>query len=468
MECDGKMSGFLRPSGPAALSPNDTIPVDVETDGWHEQEVFCSAGTAPGSERDLVFTVRTGSKFLLLNSVRLETWQKILKENGEEAISGAAGSRRPSKVIYINDIGHSQYSQVSCYVNSCLCTDTDNSYGYRSYILATLQNTKNAKETYMLDRGYFYDDFTTPAGTDDAAELGTAEARASLKARQNWIKKVYNDQTNEALTTQTSSSKIVKLNIQPNESIFHVDEVIPPGCELTIHFRRAPDAFSLISGEDENEKFKIYMSRAALKIALVDYAPSAKVKYYNKLESDGVYFKFPYHYFVRTLPITANTTALEFNDCFVNKRPKRLIAFLVNNKTLRGNVKTDPFRLHHHGLKTIEIKCDETLLTPFEPDWIRDWSAMYRALHTVLERDSGDLSTGITSQIFRDGYVMSLFDTSSNRQVGPWPQKTNGVVRARISFNPPSPDPLSLILIAEFSAYCYMDGNRCMTYYSNV
>lgn len=468
MECDGKLSSFLYPSGPAALSPNKPMPVDVETETWHEQDVFCSAGVAPGAERSLVFTVRTANKFLLLNSVRLETHQRILKENGDEAISGGAGSKRPSKVIYINDIGHAQYSQVSTYINSTLVTDTDNSYNLRAYVMGTLQNTKNAKETYMVDRGYFFDDFVTAAGTDDAAELGEDTARECLKLRQNWVKKVYHDQTNAALTVGTSSSKIVKLTIQPNEPIFQMDDVIPPHCELTIVFQRAPDSFSLISGEDDNENFKIDMTRAVLKVGLFDYTESAKSRYYSKLQNEGIVFKFPYHYFTRTLPISPNTTALEFPDIFISRRPKRLIGILVNNKTLRGDYKTDPFRFHRHGLKNFEIQVDDRKLHCYEPDWRRDWSEMYSAMHTVIERDSDDLSTGITSQMFHDGYVMCLWDTTNNRTVGPWPSRAAGVVWARIAFDPPPSEAVSLILIGEFSSYCKMDANLCVTYHSNA
>lgn len=466
MQCDGRLSRFLKPTGPKALRPNHTIPIDVESEDYYEIDAYCSAGVSPGDERDLIFNIKTGSKYLLLNGVRLYLELRILKQDGSEAISGSAGSKRPSNVVFINNLAHSLFDQVTTYINSCQVTTTDSTYHYRAYALNTLQNSVNAKATYMKQEGYFYDDYLAADGSN--ANIGESSARQSLKNRLDWVKKEYNDVTNEPLTTSTSSSKTVKVSMTPQEAIYSMDEVLPPDTDLIVNFRRAADSFCLISAEAESEKFKIDIQRASLRIPFADYTEQAKAAYRNILQTQGIELACPYDYSARQLIIPANSPTFEYFDIFQNRRPKRIICFLVPTKTVRGDVATDPLRMQPHKLKKLELQIDERKLPAMTVDWLRDWNLPYNKLHTVMERDSLDLSLGISEQAYKAGYCFYLFDTSINRQGGAWASRASGVVSVHLAFDTALSESMSLFLIAEFSSVVRMEANKCVTYNSNA
>lgn len=468
MQCDGRLSRFLNPSGPAHLRPNRSIAIDTETDDTFEIDTYCSAGVSPGSERDLIFNIRYANKFLLLNGVKLHLELRIMKEDGKEAISGAGDSKHPSKVVFVNNLAHSLFDQCTTYVNSTQVTNTDSSYHYRSWALATLQNSKDAKLTYLKEEGFFLDDYNNPSGDPDSAQIGESTARQSLKDRQDWIKKEYDDLTNEALTTQISSSKTVRVSMTPNEAIFSLDEVLPPDSDLVVHFRRAPDSYCLISAEPESEKFKIDITRAVLKIPFADYTDRAKSNYRSILQGPGVELAYPYDYLSRQLVIPANSPTFEYYDVFASRRPKRIIAFLVPTKTVRGDFKTDPLHLTPHKMKKLELQIDERTLPAFDIDWKRDWSVPYNKLHTIMERSGSDLSIGITDQMYKNGYCFYLLDTSINRQGGSWAARAAGVVTVRVTFDAVPTESMSLFMIGEFSSIVRIGHDKCVTYNSNA
>lgn len=135
----------------------------------------------------------------------------------------------------------------------------------------------------------------------------------------------------------------------------------------------------------------------------------------------------------------------------------------MKNSLYRGQFRCDSLRFRPNNLTRIDAHIDSKLIGTLQPDFLRNHKETYEAFHTVLQRSAENLSTGITYDEFKKGYVLMCFDSDANLHLGNYPSRTAGQYNLTLYFNPSSGDEsLSVICLGEFANWVTFDVDRCV------
>lgn len=110
----------------------------------------------------------------------------------------------------------------------------------------------------------------------------------------------------------------------------------------------------------------------------------------------------------------------------------------------------------------IDVHVDSELLGTVEPNFARDYTALYEQFHSCLVRAHDNL-TGIGYEEFIRGNTLFCFDLSCGLHLGAWSARTSGQVKITFTFKTTSgSESLTALIIGEFGNWISVDIDNCV------
>lgn len=354
--------------------------------------------------------------------------------------------KEDDKIVPINLLSHSLFSQVDVRLNDRLVTPSLNTYAYKAYIETLLSHGVESKSSWLTSSMWYPDDIN-PEVVDPTAE----EASAGMQARYARIKE----------------SKSVETISRPHVDIFQQDKMLLNGVHLTAKFIRAPPAFTLL-GPDVS-KFKIVIQDAKLLIRRVRVNPSISMEHAKTLEQN-----IPAKYPLRrgtvtsfTVPTGSKTFVKE--NLIQGQLPRRLFAVMVPNAGFNGSGGQNPFNFLHFTCNYLQVSIGSQSYPsqPYTPDFATD---LYAEMYNDLLQATGHLNSstgfGVSYEQFKHGgCIMAGFDFTSDQSEGEHIDPIKyGTMRMEGHFKTELPQTINVVYYAEYDNLLTIDRSRsCVT-----
>lgn len=171
--CKGELDNFFYACAPRHLTYDEPQGVETQVLGARWSIYYPNCGMKAGRERQLEFVLRTNNRFILLNTIRLDLQIRCVHSDGTIATEdvpavpavgdttveggdnipghdGIPATKRPSKIILINNIAHTLWSDVDMKLQGELVSDTDAAYGIFLYFFLHTFSLDNHKVLFRL------------------------------------------------------------------------------------------------------------------------------------------------------------------------------------------------------------------------------------------------------------------------------------------------------------------------------
>ena len=132
-----------------AYSPEKLI--QDEVDHAYHVELTPHNSILPGN--NLIFHLEGGSDFTDLSNTYLAVEIQMTSSEGVAVAPDA-------KACPINNIFHSMWSQIQVSLKDCVISHPSPNYAYRAYLKNLLNYSKDSKETWMKNIGFYMDQAT--------------------------------------------------------------------------------------------------------------------------------------------------------------------------------------------------------------------------------------------------------------------------------------------------------------------
>ncbi|XP_063912035.1 uncharacterized protein F54H12.2-like [Zophobas morio] len=381
----------------------------------------------------LEFVINTADEYIDLSHTLLTLNVKLVKEDGANFIA-------TDKIVPVNNILHSLFSQVDVYLNQKLISPPNNTYAYKSYI-ETLLNYGPAAKNSHLTCGLWYPD---TAGSMDSVE----DANAGSKNRSVF----------------TKESKEVDLIGHLNCDLFNQNKFLINGVELRIKLVRSRNNFALMSA---GTKGKIQINNATLLVRRVKINPTVMLAHAKALELTTA--KYPItRTEIKILTLPQGVLSKSLDNIFLGQLPKRVAICFVSNRAFNGDFTLNPFNFQHFGLNFMVLYVDgqQVPCKPFQPAFAgtsKNYIAMYHTLFSGTGIHFLNEGNDIGREAYPDGYCIAVFDLTPDLSAGSlshWNLVKNGSVRLEVSFNEGLTETTNCLVYGEFDSVIEIDKKR--------
>ena len=382
--------------------------------------------------------------YLDLSQTVLKVTAKIVKKDGTALVAADAVS--PTNLTL-----HSLFSQVDVSLNQRLVSASSPTYAYRAYLETLLNYGKGAKNGQLQAALYYKD---TAGHFDDATILG---ANAGLKARR--------------LFTERSQS--VDMEGRLHVDLLHQEKYLLNRVDLTVRMTRAPNAFSLMVGDDE-ENYKWVIEEAVLKLRKVHLSDALRLAQEERLMRENA--KIPINRVLcNVYSIPAGIQTYTKDNLFQGQLPKRLVVTMVDNDAFNGAFKKNPFKFKHNQLSGICLYVDNEA-APAEPMRLNfDCASGNRYVSAYMSLFHGgntfcvDTDNDISRNDFGNGYTMFAFDlTPDLSNSNHLSLLKNANLKLQLNFATPLGQTTILLVYAEFDNLIEITKDHAVLYdYAN-
>ncbi|ESO99311.1 hypothetical protein LOTGIDRAFT_113529 [Lottia gigantea] len=322
-----------------------------------------------------------------------------------------------------------------------------------------------------FDMFYLYSDIVEPQRVGDAVTPildvfhNTADQLDSTQAVQTGagdaIVPVVNHGLGERRKKMGESSEF-ELQSRLHVDLCLQDRYLIDGVDVRIQLERQQPKFYLMWNEN-NETYKVELIKAYLEVPFVTLAPSTYTRIAEQLQSNNA--KYPLkRVVVKDISIPSRRRFHVLDNLFINEvLPKRLILGLVENDSYDGNSIKNPFKFHHHRLEYIKLMKNGDVVEEYFMDFPnKQATTPYLDLmkRVGILNSKEDLDMSYNDYI--KGYTLFGFDLTNDHgadQVNFHP-KSSGSLSLELRFENAPPNPLNLLLFAEYDNVLEIDVNR--------
>jgi len=339
-------------------------------------------------------------------------------------------------VAVVNYLGGSFFNQVKVELNNTLIFDAPH-YGFKAYLEALLNNSRDAKEGIMQAAGY-YEDRPKKEGIDNATNSGYT--------------------TRLQLAKQDTIDIYAPLHIDP----FNTDRLLVPHVNLQIRLFRAPDSFVLVSHEAAPPVGTIELLGMNLHVRAVDVISSASLALERTLISTTA--KYPYRRTrVKMLTIPAGQQELPFSTVFTDIIPRRLVIGCVEQKAAVGDISKTPFNFQHFNISEISVNA-AGVTYPSSPVFTDFPNSNYANAFVSFFENIGCVSENRPLPIsyfdYGHGFTLFAFNLSPSDNNSEYELVQQGSTQIRARFSSPTSTAIQMIIYAEEDALLILDHYR--------
>lgn len=351
------------------------------------------------------YIVKSNSEsYLDLNESVLFLEFSILDENGAQISKVVHATPTPTGydkqiVAPINAFHSSAFRGVDVYLNSKLVSQTDNLYGYKSYMQSLLTYGYDAKHTF-LKCGQLY---------NDSGDLDKFDTTDTI-----WDGEELVDAQNKGLAQRfmiSQNSKVFTSFGRIHSELFQQQKPIPGSNELRLKFHRADSNFALFA--KTNVRYTININKAVLYIKHYEIAAHIREAHLKTLMNDTT-MMFPIKRVeMKFFTKGSSRSDLSEQNLASGTLPRRVFIGLVETESFNGKVTKNPYNFKHFNVNEIILRQNgvpipfESISTNYDD---KLYGEAYFSLLQATEKIFTNTSNGITYDQYANGYTMYGFN----------------------------------------------------------
>ena len=407
-------------------------PTQTAVEEGHFVEVHPLASLAPGAP--IEFSVSGSSEDYL------DLCNTFIHVRCRVALANGANIPPDVDVAPVNYYLHSLFSQIDVTLNESLISPSENTYPYRATIEALLNYGKEAKKGHLTAALYFSD---TPKFFDDTK----GDSNIGLKTRRQLA----------------SSGKEIDVMGKIHSYFFNQDRFLLNGVDVKIKLTPSKDTFNLIA-DDATVGYKSVITYAALVVRKAKLNPAVSLAHEKALMQGNA--KYPLKRVVlKSFTITKGLTGHIQDNLFLSQTPTRIVIGLVTSAAFNGSYKSDPFNFQHFGLQYLNVSLDgrtvatgKPLTCNFEQDQYARAFFNTNLAMGLIGRDAG---IGLQYADFKHGNALYAFDLTPSLLDGEiFELAKSGVLSLELKFATSTPEPLQVVVYAEFDSIIEISKTR--------
>ena len=390
---------------------------------------------------------KSSENYLDLNESILFLEFSILNENGTKITKVASGTGFDKQVVApINAFHSSAFRGIDVYLNSKLVSQTDNLYGYKSYIQTLLTYGYDAKHTF-LECGQFFNDIGDLDAFDDTDAIWDSDNLESAK--------------NKGLAQRfmlSQNSKTFCSFGRIHSELFQQQKYLPGTNELRIKFHRADTSFALFAKTDT--RYTINIDKAVLYIKQHEIAAHIREAHLKTLMNDNT-LKYP----IKRVDMKFFTKGSARSDLSEQNLasgtlPRRVFIGLVESDSFNGKITKNPYNFKTFKLNEIVLR-QNGIPIPYESISVNYPGNIYNEGYFSLLQASGKVfsntSNNITYDQYKNGYALYGFDLSNSHDNQCFDLVKEGKLSLTISLSEASSVSITVIAYLEYDNIIEID-----------
>ncbi len=362
----------------------------------------------------------TSTTFVDLKSTLLHLKLKIVKADGSPVTSDLVG--------LANAPLHTIFSQVDLNIQQHPVSEVGTNYTYKGY-LDTLLNEIDERN---LNCQLFVKD--NAGSMEDASPNG---GNKGLLGRANY----------------TIGGKEAELIGSLALDLCQQDRLLLNGVPLNLKLWQNADSFRLMT--ELEEKYKVVITDAQLKVAVVKVNPSVIVSQANVLKEKSALYPYT-RSIIKTYAVPTGQYSFITDDLFQGQVPKRLLVGIVSSAAANGDYTKNPFNFRHYHCNYAGFFVDgqSTPSCPLQPNFE---SGSFVEAYQRLYPDNRQRALTIDRYDFRSGYCLFAFNPDGDVRDR---LRQSGHTRLELKFAKPLPETCTVIVYGQFPALMKIDASR--------
>ena len=320
----------------------EPIGVQTQVDSFKDIEYLPTSAIQDGAPitfeigKDECYT--DASEFLMKNVV--EKGENGTALTGKQ-FTDADSTGMLEKVGVINNLGHSLWEQIVLFINDTKVTESSNNYASNA-MLETLLSYDDVDEKSALRLYCFKKDH----GSITADCPTATNANSGLVARSRYFK----------------GGKRVTLITRPRIDLCQQPCYIPDQCKMLLKLTPNKSSFVLMS--DKNDAtYRLKIHSCTLMVRRIKLVEATKLALQTTIESNHQVFRYPLrHVKMKSELLTSGSSNFEFYNQFFGHICNRLTMCTVENCSMYGVFKENPFHFKHHNLESLTVSVDSDTL----------------------------------------------------------------------------------------------------------
>lgn len=365
----------------------------------------------------------TSMTYIDLKNLLVHIKIKIVKADGSNL-------EATDKVGLTNNALHSIFSQVNLSVQQQQTSEVGANYAYKAY-LDTLLHCQNEHD---LNCQLFIKD----ESGNDMRNTDPAGANNGLYVRAHY----------------TVLSKEVDLIGRLYVDLCQQDRFVVNGVPINIKLWQQSDRFRLLS-KDGTEHYKVRITEASLKVALVKLDPDVIVGQSDVMKTSSALYPYS-RSVIKTYAVPQGQFSFITDDVFQGQVPQELIVGIVESATIHGSYVKNPFDFQNFDCNYAGFFVDgqSTPSEPLQPNYKSD---QFIEAYQRLYWDQRERAVRISRKDFKDGYCLYVFRPNGDEKDR---HEQRAHTRLELKFAEALPSTCTVIVYAKFPALMRIDASR--------
>ena len=345
----------------------EPIGVQTQVESFKDIEYLPTSSIQDGVP--ITFEIGKDERFTDLYELVIKTVVEIQGEN-RTALTGkqftdADSAGTLEKVGVINNLGPSLWEQIVLTTNDTKVMEDSNNYAYKA-MLETLLSYDDADEKSVLRLSCFKKDH----GNITAEFPTAAHANKGLVERSKYFE----------------GGKKETLITCPRIDLCQQPHYIPDQCKMLLKLTPNKSSFVLLSDKNDT-KYALKIHSCKCSVGRVKIADTTKIALQSTLEQHHESFHYTIrHVKMKSELLNSGSSNFEFDNVFFGHVPNRLTLCMVENRSMYGMFKENPFHFKHSGLESLIITVSNETLISLDFDFV---NGQYVEAYDTLMRSTG-------------------------------------------------------------------------------
>ena len=216
---------------------------------------------------------------------------------------------------------------------------------------------------------------------------------------------------------------------------------------------------------DKNDaKYQLKIHSCTLMVRRIKLVEISKLALQATIETNHQVFRYPLrHVKMKSELLTSGSSNFEFDNQFFGRIPNRLTMCTVENRSMYGVFKENPFHFKHNNLETLTVSVDSDTLIRLDFDFD---NGNYVEAYDTLMRSTGQYKGGRSMLVdyhdFGNGTMILVFDLTARGECNSeqFTVKKLGNLSINLKYKNALTETNNLILYGEFDGVLTIDADR--------
>ena len=257
--------------------------------------------------------------------------------------------------------------------------------------------------------------------------------------------------------------KRVTLITRPRTDLCQQPLYIPDQCKMLLNLTPNKSSFILMSDKNyANYRLKIHS--CTLLVQRIKLVEATRLALQSTIESNHQVFRYPLrHVKMKSELLTSASSNFEFDNQFFGHIPNHLTMCTVENRSMYGMFKDNPFHFKHNNFESLTVSVDSDTLIPLDFDFDnRNYVEAYNTLMHSMGQYKGGRSMLVDYHDFGNGAMILVFDLTVRGECNSeqFTVKKLGNLHINLKYKNPLTETNNLILYGEFDGVLAIDADH--------